>query len=440
MGRRPPEERILVIRSYQVFLSCWLACTVIGGCVAPPAWPTVPNYSEDQLLVRWKDGITEIQKGAVRNTVGGRRKIEYSLVEGLELMQIDTGSILLEKARANLDASQAVRYAEFDYYVSPFLTPDDHYFGRQWNMENGGGDVGPFPGIIGADIEAEEGWNIFTGSPDFIIAVIDSGMQLDHPDLEPNLWRNELDPIDGLDNDGNGKVDDFVGWDFVTGDNEPDDPEGHGTHVAGIIGAIGNNAIGVAGINWECSLMPLRFIGSGRGMISGAISALEYAVDHDVRVSCNSWGDDDHSQPLEDAIAAAGDKNHIFVTSAGNGQTNIDAEKVYPAALSLPNIITVASIDHRDRLTPKSNWGEGSVDIAAPGVYVLSTSNDSSYQFLSGTSMAAAHVAGVVAMVAAYRGGTAESIIDKVLASVRDVGLGSQIKSGGVVSLSRSLK
>jgi subtilisin family serine protease len=212
--------------------------------------------------------------------------------------------------------------------------------------------------------------------------------------------------------------------------------------VAGIIGAVGNNAVGVAGVNWACKILPLRFMGSGQGSISSAIAALEYAVDHGARISCNSWGDDDHSQALEDAIREAGDRDHLFVTSAGNHQRDIDAELFYPAAFGLENILSVAATDHRDLLASKSNWGPTSVDLAAPGVYVLSTSNDDSYRVLSGTSMAAAHVAGVAAVVAGYYPDyDSARVRQRVLATVRPVpGLAGKTSTGGVVSLRRALQ
>ncbi len=431
-----------MIRSYRVCLCSWLACVALGGCVSNEPWPSELNYHETQILLRWEPVATNDDMNSVLSLVHGKVRRSYQILQELVLVEIDLDFISIEKARSKLaEQGQFVRYAEHNYFVRSLDTPNDEFYSRQWNMENTGGDVGPFPGLIGADIQAEDGWDLFTGNAEFVIAVIDSGVQLDHPDLECNIWVNDGETLDGTDTDENGYRDDIRGWDFVMRDNHPDDPEGHGTHVAGIIGAIGDNGMGVAGVNWNCKLMPLRFIGSGRGLISDAIAALEYAVLKGVRVSCNSWGDDDYSQALEDAIFEAGERDHIFVTSAGNRQKNIDVEPVYPASLNLENIITVASVDHRDELAPKSNWGEVSVDIAAPGVYVLSTSNDSDYQVLSGTSMAAAHVAGVVAMLMAHRPKmTAMEVREKVLASARDVGLGSFIQTGGVVSLLEALK
>ena len=266
---------------------------------------------------------------------------------------------------------------------------------------------GQSDGTVDADIDAPEAWDATVGRGNTIVAVIDTGVDYSHPDLQANMWVNADEiPADGLDNDGNGLVDDVHGYDFANHDGDPMDDNNHGTHVAGTIAAVGNNGIGVTGINWHAQIMALKFLNAqGSGDTDDAIEALNYAVANGATVSNNSWGfSGGFSQALYDAIRAARDANHVFVAAAGNGNflgigINNDATPFWPASYDLENIVSVAAVDRNDAKPLFSNYGATTVDLAAPGVDILSTYRNNSYGYSTGTSMASPHVAGVIALV-----------------------------------------
>ena len=288
--------------------------------------------------------------------------------------------------------------------------PDDDAFSSQWALHN----TGQSRGTPDADIDAPEAWDVTTGSAGVVVGVIDTGIDITHPDLVGNLWTNPGEIAgDGIDNDGNGYVDDLHGWDFVDNDAAPTDRNGHGTHVAGTIGAVGDNAQGVAGVSWDVQLMALRFLGAdGSGYVSDAIEAVDYATTMRTRYGVNvvatnnSWGGGGYSAALRAAIARAGQAGILFVAAAGNGGydgvgDNTDRQASYPAGYDLSNVISVAATDRNDDLASFSNYGSRTVDLAAPGVSILSTLPNGRYGTYSGTSMATPHVTGVVALLAA---------------------------------------
>ena len=285
---------------------------------------------------------------------------------------------------------------------SPTSIPNDVQFGDMWPLDN----TGQTGGAADADIDAPAAWEVTHGSSSMVVAVIDTGVDYAHPDLAGNMWVN-VDEVagDGIDNDGNGFVDDVHGYDFINGDGDPMDDQGHGTHVAGTIGAVGNNGLGVTGINWDVQIMALKFLGAdGSGSGSDAIEAIRYAVDNGAVISNNSWGGDPYSQAMHDAIAEARDQQHIFVAAAGNGNAfgvgiDNDATPFYPSGYDLDNVISVAAVDHNDDLGSFSNFGATSVDLAAPGVNILSTTMGGGYGLNTGTSMASPHAAGVTSLV-----------------------------------------
>lgn len=244
------------------------------------------------------------------------------------------------------------------------------------------------------------------------VAVIDTGVDYKHPDLAANMWTNPGEiPGNGVDDDGNGFIDDVHGYDFCNFDGDPADDHGHGTHVAGTIAAVGNNDVGVVGVNWNARVMAVKFLcGSGSGTTSGAISAVLYAADMGARVMNNSWGGGGFSQALKDAITTADQAGALFVAAAGNSSVDNDATPHYPSSYDVPNVMAVAATDHNDARAGFSNYGAVSVDLGAPGVSILSTvptsgdpccSDPSGYKFLSGTSMATPHVAGAAALALA---------------------------------------
>jgi len=294
--------------------------------------------------------------------------------------------------------------------ILPAALPNDPSFAVEWGLLN----TGQYSGLLGNDIGAPNAWNFTTGSRSVVVAVIDSGVDLTHPDLVANLWVNPGEIADdGIDNDGNGFVDDVHGWDFVDNDSLPQDGFGHGTHVAGIIGAVGNNGTGVTGVNWQVSIMALRVQDDrGAGYTSSVLAALRYATmmrrDHGIMIvaSNNSWeAPAGYSGVVEQAIREHGEAGITFVAAAGNNGTNTDTTAKYPGSYALPNVITVASLTPQGVLASSSNYGAASVDLAAPGTLIQSTYKNGSYAMLSGTSMAAPHVTGVAALVAAARPG-----------------------------------
>lgn len=249
-------------------------------------------------------------------------------------------------------------------------------------------------------------WPKVTGGGDTLVIVIDSGVNYSHPDLRENIWTNPHEIAGNLvDDDGNGYVDDVHGINSITGSGDPMDDNGHGTHVAGIIGALGNNATGVVGINWKTKIIAAKFISStGSGSTANAIKAINYAIalkkqGHNVTVSCNSWGSSLFSSALLSAISAASDAGILFVAAAGNATNNNDTKPYYPSSIDAPNVISVASTDDKDQISWFSNYGQTSVDIAAPGSSIMSTLHDGTYGLKSGTSMAAPQAAGVLVLM-----------------------------------------
>ncbi len=255
-------------------------------------------------------------------------------------------------------------------------------------------------------IDAPDAWNISTGSRSVVVAVIDTGVDYTDSDLAANIWTNPGEIAgNAADDDGNGFANDVHGYDFANNDSDPMDDNGHGTHVAGTIAAVGNNGQGVAGVNWSVSIMPLKFLNSqGTGYLSDAIRAVNYATMErtrygvNVRVMNNSWGGGDFSAAMQSAIQAANDAGILFVAAAGNSGLNNDVNPQYPANYTPPNVISVAASDQNDRLASFSNYGATTVDIAAPGVSIYSTIPGNMYAMYSGTSMATPFVSGVAAL------------------------------------------
>jgi subtilisin family serine protease len=396
-----------------------------------PDLSVIPN----SLLVKFGEKTPRQAVDAALAAAGASPVRTYGLVPGLVHARTTQP---LGQAIATLSASPWVEFAEPDFVQRAVGTiPSDTYFGLQWGMHNTGQDIRGVSGTPDADIDMPEAWDIITGEASKVIAVLDTGTQWSHPDLDTNIWSNPGEiPGNGIDDDGNGYVDDVRGWDFYSGDNNPDDSDGHGTHTAGTIGAEGNDGEGVAGVLWDCQIMPLRFLGPFGGSTSDAIAALDYAVAAGCVVSNNSWGGGGYSSALYSAIDSARAAGHIFVAAAGNSGANTDSSPHYPSSYNLDNIISVAAIDNRDRLASFSNYGATSVDLGAPGVDIASTYSGSGYAWSSGTSMAAPHVAGVVALVQVQNPSWSYSqVIDRIYATVRPTTAMSGVTAtGGVLN------
>jgi len=267
-----------------------------------------------------------------------------------------------------------VEYAEPNYYVYFTKTPDDISFSKLWGLHNTGQSVNETSGTSDADIDAPEAWEITTGSSDVVVAVVDSGVDYNHPDLSANIWTNAGEIEDnGIDDDGNGYVDDVRGWDFVDDDNVPLDSHDHGTHVAGIIAAVGDNATGITGVGWTAKIMVLK-AGTAFGTIVDTVSAIEYASANGAHIINCSYGSPNFSQTEKDAIDAS---SAVVICAAGNDGTNNDISPNYPSDYTSSNIISVAATDQNDGLatfdTGSSNFGVTSVDVAAPGTNIYSS-------------------------------------------------------------------
>lgn len=354
------------------------------------------------------------------------------------------------------DISQVdgVQFAEPNYLVSIADTvPNDSRFDDLWGMHN----TGQTGGVVDADIDAIEAWDIQTGSYESVVGVIDTGIDYRHPDLYQNIWLNQgeippaiapllndadadglitfadlndpsnwlpsgpsgvvsdlnsngyidagdllADPTweDGIDNDNNGYVDDFVGWDFLNNDNDPFDDHSHGTHVSGTIAATGDNGSGVVGVSWQARLIGLKFLdASGRGNTESAVGAVEYATTVGADMTSNSWGGGGSSQAMLNAIRVSDDANMLFIAAAGNSSQDNDLTGAYPANYDVPNVISVAATDDSDEYASFTSFGATTVDLSAPGVAVLSTTPNGGYSSFSGTSMATPHVAGAAALI-----------------------------------------
>jgi thermitase len=291
--------------------------------------------------------------------------------------------------------------------------PQDPMYGKLWGLNNTGtnepdrsGNYSGSRGAAGADVGAEEAWAITKGSKDVVIAVIDTGIDYNHPDLKNNIWTNTNEiPGNGIDDDSNGYVDDIHGWNAASDHGDPMDGNDHGTHCAGTIGAEHSNGIGVAGVMGDVSLMAVKFLtDSGSGSLADAVEAIDYATKMNVDIMSNSWGGGGFSQALEDAIKAARDRGILFVAAAGNDGTNNDSRPSYPANYQVENVVSVASHTNADALSSFSCFGRRTVHVAAPGSNVLSTTPGDSYKVFSGTSMATPHVSGVLGLLVAQEG------------------------------------
>jgi subtilisin family serine protease len=334
------------------------------------------------------------------------------------------------EAVEELERSDEVLYAEPDVLRSATLRPNDRRFDSQWGMQKAG-----LPGA----------WDRTTGSLGTSVGVLDSGIDFAHPDLAPNLWRNPGESgsgreTNGHDDDGNGFVDDWRGWDWVENDNAPGDPNGHGTHVAGTLGARGNDRRGVAGAAWRVGLVSLRVLDAyGAGRISDSIAAYHYAARAQLPVINASLAGSDFSQAEYDAIRAA--SGTLVVVAAGNDGRDNDVAGSYPCNQPLPNIVCVAASDQDDRLTDFSNYGRRSVDLAAPGAGIISTVPGGSWGYMSGTSMAAPHVAGTAALIRTlYPSASVAAVRAALLASVDSrQSLAGRTLTGGRLNADRAL-
>lgn len=353
----------------------------------PSALAAAPSHaaSEREVVV----GLAGASEHELRRA--GARSVKR--IGGLEAAVVTIrGQVAHNIAR--IESLSGVRYVEPNHVHRSMATANDPLLSKQWALRSDRGiDVAP-------------AWEQGLGG-EVTIAVIDTGVDLGHPDLRGNIWTNPGEiPGNGHDDDGNGRVDDVHGFDFVNGDGDPSDDNGHGTHVAGTAAAEGGNGVGVAGVAWRARIMSLKALDSeSAGTVADAARAIRYAADNGARIVNTSFNGPGRSTVLEEAISYAESRGVLIAASAGNDGQNIDAQPSYPASYPHGNVIATASTGTRGTLSSFSNRGRGSVDIAAPGEDILSTANGGAYERRWGTSMATPHVAGTLLLMAAAKPG-----------------------------------
>ncbi len=386
-----------------------MAITLVSIVCATPAW--ADDYVENEVLVKWKD--TPALSGT-------------AAVSTVHVSDVDTAVDLFS-------ADERVEYVEPNYKRYLAALPDDPQYLTQWYLEQANDH----------DIDAEAAWEMSTGATNVVIAVIDTGIDMNHPDLVEQLWTNPNEVADnGVDDDGNGFIDDTHGWDFINNDNDPSaqpnshlfttDYVLHGTHVAGTIGASGNNSVGVSGINWSVQIMPLKiFNDDGEGDTDGIAEAVEYAIANGADIINMSYGGSSSTQTEETVMTAAADAGIVLVAAAGNESHNLNNRPFYPACYA--NVIGVGATDDSDIITSFSNFGSDCVDVAAPGEFIYSTyyyddtgtysALDEEYGYMSGTSMATPVVAGIAGLVLATNPNlSAADISDIIVQTADDIG------------------
>jgi RHS repeat-associated protein len=414
---------------------------------ATPSWTparvstatqTAPSR-EGELLVRFREGVAEAGKSAAVSTRGGRVRGRLRGESGVEKVEAQPG-VNLRALAESLRVDPSVEFAEPNFIIARTQTlPNDERFAEQWALKN----TGQGGGQMGADIAAAGAWQRVTGTTATVVAVLDSGVDFTHPDLHNNQWTNRAERINGKDDDRDGFVDDLHGWDWVADSNVVKDEQGHGTAVAGIIAAEGNNRVGVVGVMWGASLMSLRVLdNTGTGDVAAAVEAIDYAAAHGAQVINLSWGTEGESLALKDAVERAGRAGVLVVCSAGNGGRDLENDPYYPASFGLPNLLAVASTDGFDQLMTWSNHSATHVAVAAPGTDILTTKMGGGYTTVTGTSASAPLVAGIAGLIKTERPWlTAAAVRAAIVDGARRVSaLEGQVSAGGVASAAGALE
>jgi uncharacterized repeat protein (TIGR01451 family) len=381
------------------FLVVVSLCTssLFAGTVLRPQGTSVSG----EVLVKIQSAASSNEVAAIQHIAGVDQSDRIASLRSGTIWRLRSAGQSAEALTAALQKNPNIVYVEPNYVLQADDTPNDPFYSQLWSLKNTGQTINGTPGIAGADISAEAAWSVTTGSSTIVVGVVDTGVDYTHPDLAPNIWSNPGGKGNVLCAAGT------HGFNAITRTCDPKDDHYHGTHVSGTIGAVGNNSVGVAGVNWTTSIMGLKFLdSSGSGNTADAIAAIDFAVQAkldgvNIRILSNSWGGGTFSKALLDEINKANENDILFVASAGNSGTNTDVNPQFPSGYNTPNMISVAATDNRDALASFSNFGPTSVHLGAPGVNILSCYPGSSYTTLSGTSMAAPHVSGVAALILA---------------------------------------
>lgn len=415
--------------------------------------------AEPEVLVRFKPGVklSEIKKIAGRfndrvedNVESVKGLVAIDDLDGADMeavaAQYAAMTDLVEYASPNeviqLDPTTSTAANDALYREPASNVPNDPEFENQWALNNDGRDGGK----EGADLRALDAWTKTKGSKEVVVAVLDTGVDYTHLDLASNMWIRP-DNVPQYFDEELGTYNDIQGFDANVNASDPMDDNGHGTHCSGIVGAEGNNNEGIAGINWNVQIMPLKFLGKGGfGSTKDAIEAINYAIDRkqkgvNLRVISASWGSTSKSKALEDAIRAAGEQGILFVAAAGNASTDNDKRPHYPSNYDLPNVISVAALDRTDSLASFSNYGAKTVHVAAPGREIVSTWLGNAYREASGTSMATPYVSGIAALVIASEPNiSVEKLRERIIKSADKIdSLNGKVVSGGRINAAKAL-
>lgn len=390
-----------------------------------------------EILVKFRAGVSPDTIEQITNRFNDRIQDEIEAVPGLVAVH-DPDSGDANALSAQYSALPQVEYAEPNYEISldqasntvGAAGANDPRFDGQWALSK---------------ISVPEAWRKTKGSNEIVVAVLDSGVEYSHVDLANNIWTRPATMAPYHDQDL-GTVDDVHGYNAVANDGDPIDDNGHGTFCAGIIGAECDNNAGVCGVNWKTQIMPLKFMNAGGfGYVADAVEAINYAIERkragvNLRVINASWGLSQPSRALEDVIRKAYEAGILFVAASGSTSSDNETSQRYPAGYNLRNIISVAATDRSDALAQFSNYGSKSVHLAAPGKDILTTALGNDYELHSGTSMAAAFVAGVAALVVSARPGlSTEELRSLLLRSVDTLpGLRGKVSTAGRINAARA--
>lgn len=401
-----------------------------------------PEY--EGIIVKYKKTHKE-----ERSKVRSHKKLKNHLKLEISDANIDVFSVDSEESVSSviseINKYDGVEFAQPDYTLYPLSLPNDPSFNLQWSLKNTGQKISSMEGTPGIDINITEFWDYSQGSQEVLVAIVDTGMDIHHPEIKEKVFRNNLEiPGDGIDNDKNGYIDDINGWNFYDNNNnlyDSSSPDWHGTGIGGVIAATQNNSSGISGIAPDIKILPVKYLGGTKGeaKTSSAIIAIEYARKMGAKIINCSWGSDNSNPALKQTIEKYPDM--LFICAAGNYGNNTKTYPIYPACLNLPNIISVAAIDNNGLKTDISNYGTN-IDLAAPGKNVYSIMPDNKYGYISGTSIAVPHVTGVAALLKTLHPDiTPQLIKQNIISSVTKLdGLQEVVSSSGMLNAFGALK